>query len=354
MKTGRWLGVDVFRGATMIAMVTEGFGLKQFGPVPLVSFLATQFSHADWHGMHAWDLIQPFFMFIVGLVMPVSFARRWAAGESWPHTLRHVLRRAALLLLCGLLARSIQAGRPVIDVINVLGQLAFTYPVAFLVLRQPLRMQALVALGILAVHTALYLFVELPGVTGPWDKNANFGWALDGLLLGKHWGGGYVTVNCLSSATATIAGVMTGTFLSRQPGFSLQARTLLRYGLILIAAGLALNQFIPINKKVWTASFALVSIGLTLPTLLFFQWLCEERPRPRWTNACLWVGANSIFIYMFHEILHRWLAQTGLVFTGWAVDLWGPGGKLLNGLLVVAFEIYVCYWLYQRKIFFKL
>ena len=66
------------------------------------------------------------------------------------------------------------------------------------------------------------------------------------------------------------------------------------------------------------------------------------------------VGSNSIFIYLFHEILNRWLTQTGLVFTSSAVAMWEPGGRMLNAWLVIAFKIWLCFWLYRRKIFFKL
>src|SRR6266853_1611105 len=79
----RLVSLDAFRGFTMICMIGEGFGLLAFQ-----IGLANQFRHADWDiaipsGMHFWDLIQPFFMFIVGAWMPFSFARREAAGERW-------------------------------------------------------------------------------------------------------------------------------------------------------------------------------------------------------------------------------------------------------------------------------
>jgi hypothetical protein len=66
------------------------------------------------------------------------------------------------------------------------------------------------------------------------------------------------------------------------------------------------------------------------------------------------VGANSIFIYLFHEILHRWLNQTAPVFTGWAIQWWGDWGRMFTACVVIAFQVYVCVWLYRRKIFFKL
>lgn len=299
-------------------------------------------------------MIQPFFMFIVGVAMPFSFARRDVANEPWRTQFRHVLKRAALLIAFGILARSIGAGKPNLDLINVLAQIAFTYTVAFLLLRKPWTVQLGASFALLAAHTLFYLFATAPGVTGPWDKNANIGWWLDGAVLGKHWGGGYATVNCVSSAANTVWGMMAGFVLmsARTPGEKI--KLLAGVGVAAVAAGMALDPLIPNIKKIWTASFAVSSVGYTLLVLALFYWLIDIRGWRRGTAILAMVGANSIFIYLFHEILHRWMRQTGLTFTGWAVNLWGPFGSMLNEWLVIGFQIYVCYWLYQRRIFFKL
>jgi len=357
--TGRVLSIDAFRGFTMICMIAEGFGLLHFLKNPIIGPIAAQFEHVDWNmsipvDLHFWDLIQPFFMFIVGTVMPISFARRWAAGERWSRSLLHVLTRSALLILFGLIARSIQANRPVVDLINVLAQIAFTYLVAFLLLRKSWKVQGAVALGLLALHWAIYQFASAPGVQGPWVKDANIGWYIDRLILHKNWSGSYATINCLSSAANTIFGVMAGELLIGALPVSRKMRILALAGVLGIASGLALSAFIPLNKKIWTASFALYSTGMTLLALLLFYWIFDVKEKRKWAMLFIVVGANSIFIYLFHEILHRWLNQTALVFTGWTVDLWGPGGKALTTLAVIAFQIWVCFWLYRRKIFFKL
>jgi len=353
-RRGRALSLDAFRGFTMVCMLGEGFGLLYFLSNPVIGPIAAQFRHTDWHGMTAWDLVQPFFMFIVGAVMPVSFARRWESGESWNRSLLHVLRRSALLVVFGLIARSVQANRPVLDLINVLAQLAVTYPIAFLVLRKHWTVQGAAAFGLLAAHWALYQLVGAPGVAGPWVKDANIGWYLDKLILHTNWRGSYATINCISSAATTIFGVMAGELLLSALPVARKVRILAVTGVAAILAGLALDPVIPIVKKIWTASFAIYSTGFTLLALLLFYWLCDVKKLHGWAKVFVIVGSNSIFIYLFHEILHRWLNQTGMVFTTWAVALWGPGGKFLNAWLVLLFEIYVCWWLYRRKIFFKL
>lgn len=352
------VSLDAFRGFTMIWMFSIAFGLHHVKDqavlgIPLAG-LERQFTHADWHGMFAWDLIQPFFMFIVGVAMPFAMARRRGEGETKTREWMHVLKRSFLLLLCGTVARSIGAGKPVLDVINVLGQLSFTYPVAYLVLDRGWRVQLGTALGLLAASTGLYLFVSAPGVTGPWDKLANIGWYLDGAIFGKYNNGGYANINCIPSAANTIFGVMAGFWLKSGRGQAEILKRLVILGVAAIGVGWMMDPMIPIIKKIWTASFAIYSLGFTLLALAAFYWVFDVKQWRRWSGPLVWVGMNSIFIYLFHEVLYKWLRQTGLVFTGWAVAWWGGWGQALNECLVVGFQIYVCYWLYQRRIFFKL
>ncbi|MBM3753951.1 MAG: DUF5009 domain-containing protein [Acidobacteria bacterium] len=346
----RLTSLDAFRGFTMIWMFSQSFGLHLFKDHPLFGPIARQFTHHDWHGAYAWDMIQPFFMFIVGVAMPFAFAARQERGESFGHQLKHVLKRAALLILLGLFARSLRANKPVLDLINVLAQIAFTYVAAFLVMRYSARVQGAVALALLALHTALFIFGKPPDAADAWIRDNNYGQGFDMWLLGKTWGGGYATINCVSSAANTIFVVMAGRLLQRDKE---PLRKLLIAGAAALALGLALDPFVPSIKKIWTASFALMSAGWTLWVLAAFYWLCEVKGATRWARAGVIVGANSIFIYVFHEVLERWMNQSAKVFMGWAIAAWGPVGEMLQIWLVVAFQIYVCWWLYQRRIFFK-
>ncbi len=95
---GRALWLDAFRGFTMLWLVSRGFGFPRLKEFAWAAPVATQFDHVPWVGLAAWDLVQPFFMFIVGAAMPFAFARRRAAGGSWVGGLPHALRRSLLLL----------------------------------------------------------------------------------------------------------------------------------------------------------------------------------------------------------------------------------------------------------------
>jgi predicted acyltransferase len=346
--SNRLQSLDAFRGFTMIWMFSQSFGLHLFKDHPVIGPVATQFTHHEWHGTHAWDLIQPFFMFIVGVAMPYSFAARDAAGEPWRTQLLHVLKRCAILILLGILARSIRAQRPVLDLINVLAQIAFTYLAAFLVLRFRPAAQAAMAVGLLALHTALYLFLKPEGAATPWLRDNNFGQALDLMFLGKTWGGSYATINCLSSAANTIFGVISGQLLRKDEK---PLQKLLFWGALAIGAGLALDTMVPAIKKIWTASFAILSLGWTLWTLAAFYWVCDVKKWRGWAQPGIIVGANSIFIYVFHETTERWLNHAARALFGG-----DPQGiaAMLAIWLVVAFQIALCWWLYQRRIFLKI
>ncbi len=351
MSDDRIASIDALRGFTMFCMFSTGFGLQYFAGNPM----ARQFEHSQWHGMTFWDLIQPFFMFIVGAVMPISFSRRWKAGETWRYSLQHVLWRSLLLLFCGEMARSFQARRPVLDLINVLAQLAFAYPVAFLTLRRAWRFQGGVAAGLLLFHGVLYQFGRGPGVTGAWVPDANFGWYLDGLVLGTHWGRhfGYATINCVSSTANVIFGVMAGAWLmERGVSGGRKIVWLVAFGVGGVAAGLALDPFVPIIKKLWTPSFALCSGGASLLMLALFYWICDVRKWTGWAKMFLIVGANSIFIYLFHETVAGYVsagARRGLELV-WV----GPWSRFTAAWIVIAVHVGLCWALWRKRIFIRL
>ncbi|GAJ20757.1 unnamed protein product, partial [marine sediment metagenome] len=103
---GRLLSLDFFRGFTMFLLIGEFTGLFTHLVDPSLKggvfyFIGTQLHHHPWNGLRFWDLVQPFFMFIVGVAMPFSFAKRTERGDNYRKLLRHAIQRALLLLLLG-------------------------------------------------------------------------------------------------------------------------------------------------------------------------------------------------------------------------------------------------------------
>jgi predicted acyltransferase len=361
---GRFVSLDAYRGFTMLAMVSAGLRMQWFKGDPTWGWLAEQVEHAEWRGCTAWDLIQPSFMFIVGVAMPFAFARRQERGESWLQQLGHVARRCLLLVLVGVLLDCYAEHKPVVQFIRVLQQIAVGYFLAFLVLHAGPRVQAGAAVLFLVGHTLLFfVYGRLHGLD-PWLQQDNVGVWLDlklqhalnhvpGVSIIPLSTGGYVTLNALSSAATILFGVLCGEFL-RAPGRrSAKAGYLLLAGLVGLGLGWALEGKVPMIKRVWTASFAVYAAGWTCLLMALFYGVIDGLGWRRWSFPLLVIGMNSIAVYVVAGTLHGNLRH----FTGAFVD--GPlaGSPRLipvveqAGALVLTWLIFL--WFYRRRIFFK-
>lgn len=376
VATGRAVWLDACRGLIMLLLISRGFGFQRLGMLDWARPIHDQFDHPQWVGFSLYDMIQPMFMFIVGAAMPFALGRRWAAGEAWGWTFLHVLKRAVLLLLFAQLVMLAPIGRTP-ELINVLAQIAFTYVIAFLIMRFPWQVQVGVAVALLGGHTAFFLLAapdsplrtttptvltpailsSVPG--GPasvWLPGQNAGEWLDLLVLGKTWRGNYATINFIPSATATIAGVLAvQLFRSRKP-VSFKVLVLLATGVGLIALGLALGLtgWIPIIKRIWTASFAMLSVGISLLVLLAFYGIHRAWPKVPW-KVLIVIGANCMFLYVAQMIFGGRLRDLVQQTTFYRLTEWQKHwGLFATDLVSLAILVGVAWWLYNRRIFFKL
>jgi predicted acyltransferase len=104
----RLVSLDAYRGFIMLLMASAGFGLAKLvnagqlakAGIAEGSFadrfwrgLAHQLEHVPWQGGVLWDMIQPAFMFMVGVALPYSYARRAARGDSYFLRFLHTLWR---------------------------------------------------------------------------------------------------------------------------------------------------------------------------------------------------------------------------------------------------------------------
>ncbi len=121
----RLFSLDFFRGMTMFLLIGEVTGIYSLLISPELEGtwlydIGIQFHHHPWNGLHFWDLIQPFFMFIVGVAMPISFANRMKRGKTHKQILHHTIKRAFILLFLGWSIACIGAGEIVFKFQNVL------------------------------------------------------------------------------------------------------------------------------------------------------------------------------------------------------------------------------------------
>jgi len=350
--SSRLVSLDAYRGLIMIVLAGSGFGLGVLKNYPDWAWLADQFEHAAWEGCTFWDLIQPAFTFMVGVAMPLAFARRRAAGDSDGQIFRHVLWRAFLLILLSNLFSSWGSTKPLrLQLINVLSQIGIGYVLCALIIRLPFRRQAVAATLILAGYTALYML--FPGPGGPWSQEGNLGAVLDLRMLGYNYSGYYTTLNAVGNAITILFGCWTGQLLQTSRSHGEKLKILAACAAGCFALGLALTPLVPMVKRLWTASFTFFSAGWVIAMLIPFYWVIEIRESKRWTFPLVVVGMNSIFIYSLGQIgLKGWLDRGLTAFTGKFAAL-GDLGQIPHQVVVLACMWYACYWLYQRKIFFK-
>ncbi|MDO9551244.1 acyltransferase family protein [Rhodonellum sp.] len=358
----RLVSLDAYRGITMFLLIAEAalvysalqdvFPEGSFG-----SGLVEQFTHHPWHGLRFWDLIQPFFMFIVGVAMPFSLNRRLAEVGGEGKVTRHILKRCFLLFLFGVGLHCVYSQKLVFELWNVLTQLSATILITYFLIKQPAKIQLTVSIGLLVLTEILYRLYN-PG--SPFVIGENFGSYTDMILMGKINGGGWVAVNFIPTAAHTIWGAMCGNLLLSDKTIQAKIKTMVLAGTIglILGYGLDLSGITPIIKRISTSSFAFASGGWAILTLAFFYWMVDVKKVQSWTFAFLVVGMNSIFIYLFAEILgHAWLFGFLKIFSFGFLEPLGipePLLLLLTALLTLGGMWYLCYFLYKKKIFFKI
>jgi len=348
---GRYLSLDAYRGLIMILLVSVGLGFGALKGHPVWGVIANQVDHVPWEGMVFWDLIQPAFMFMVGVAMPFSMARRIEQGAGFGGNLVHVIGRSLKLLALSQLFTIIPTGKLHFGLMNVLSQIAFTYLFCYLIMQLRFRWQVVTAALILAGYWCL--FALFPGPEGAFSKTGNIGQVIDRAVLGRVSSGFYVSINFISSTVTTLFGVWTGYLMRSDRPLMRKIQILAVAAFAGMAGGLALSPFCPIVKRIWTVSFTLYSAGWVVLVLIAFVWLIELKGYRKFAFPPLVVGSNSIFVYVIFQLMRGSIDRTVGAFTG-RFDYIGTLAPVAQACATLLVIWYFCYWLYQRKIFFKL
>ncbi len=360
--TNRVTSVDFFRGFTMFLLAGEATLLyEQFLEIDngIMQFFGTQLSHHEWHGLHFWDLIQPFFMFIVGVAIPFAVANRAKKGDSNKTITRHAFKRSFLLLFFGWALYFIDAGSLVFRFQNVLAQLSVTYLVAFLIMKKSFKFQLIFTLIILLLIDLAYRFFPVEGFNHPWVNFENLGAWVNNKIEGVDKASTWATLNCVSTTAHTVWGVLCGKLLMSDRSVTKKILILLIAGVsaLIIGYSLDLLNITPIIKKIATSSFVFTSGGWTILALCFSYWLIDVKKLfTTGSRFFIIVGMNSIFIYLFFELGGaRFLSK---IFAPFSSLLFSWGGNLTVGIItslaVWAALWYLCYWLYKNKLFIKI
>jgi heparan-alpha-glucosaminide N-acetyltransferase len=347
----RYASLDAYRGFIMLILASEGFGFSALQNDPTWGRVAHWFDHVPWQGGVFWDMIQPAFMFMVGVAMPFALARRKELGATDADNTRHVFLRALRLIILSQIIIWVSAGQIKPQLINVLSQIAFTYVLSYFIMKLPWRYQVFVAIALLGGWTAL--FFAFPGPDGPFSHRNHIGLAVDRAIFHYDYDPAYSTLNFIPSTVWTLAGVWIGRLLMKSKD---HMNNLLKLGggmVLCFAVAFALRPWIPLIKQLCTASFILDSLGWVLFMLIGFYWIVEVKGYRKWALPLIVVGMNSIFIYFVSEVLFGWLDRAVGVFT-FHYNFIGTLAPVAQACTVLLLMWGMCYWLYRRKIFFKL
>ena len=360
----RLLSLDFMRGLIMVLLMLESTELytylNEYARGGAFSALMNQFDHHPWHGLHFWDLIQPGFMFIAGTALAFSLDKQQQKGVPWTVSFRKALKRSGWLFFWGVTDYAVRPGGLSFELWDVLTQLSFTLLVTFLIFRRPVLVQIAISIGLLLLTEVLYRCIRVPGFDQPFTDQHNFGNYIDTILMHKINRGGWVAINCLPTAAHTIWGAVAGKLLlSSKPGAT-KIKYMITGGLICLLAGyfLDLTGITPIIKRIATTSFVLASGGYCILFLAVCYWWIDLRQQQRNLLFFTIVGMNSIFIYLFFEIVgSRWFNEYISSISGGLLQLTGMAScwqKVLSCLCIFGLEWGLCYFLYRKKIFFKL
>ena len=372
----------------MLFMASAGFGFPQvaaqFPDSGVWKFLAFHTSHAVWVGGGAWDMIQPAFMFMVGVAMPYSLARRIRDGQPWSRQLLHILWRSLVLVALAVFLASKSAKQTSFIFTNVLGQIGLGYSFLFLLAGRGWRLQLGALLAIAALSWAAFVQhplpppdfpytqlgvkaaelpeVLLPGFFAHWNKNANFAshfdlWFLNLFPTERPFTGnpgGYTTLNFVPALLTMLLGLIVGERLRGDGDQRAKLLWMLKVGAASLLTGLLLGAIAcPLVKRIWTPSWALYSGGIVTLVLAALFWIVELQGWKKWTAPFVIVGMNSIAIYLMDQLLPAWIVTTLKIHLGPEIFS-GPFGIVGQRCAVLLVLWLICWWMYRRKIFLRI
>ena len=361
LESERLLSLDFFRGLTMFLLVVAITGFFSCLTSPklegtFIYAIGKQFDHHPWHGLRFWDLIQPFFMFIVGVAMPLSYSKRIRKGATHKEIRNHIVRRSVLLLLLGWGLYCIPYGRITFYFQNVLAQLSVTIMISFLIMRKSIPTQIIISVLLLAINELLFRTFWIEGFNQPFVADHNFGAWLDMQISGQLSAGHWTSINAIPTTAHTIWGVLAGKLLMSDRTKKKKLQVLLIVGVIGLIIGYGLDPVTPIIKRISTSSFVFASGGWTFLALALSFWLIDMLKFQKGVRFFAIVGMNPLFIYLFAEAGGSdMLKKIVLPFTATAFGWAGSLSVSLATTAVASFLMwYLCYWMYKNKIFIKI
>jgi predicted acyltransferase len=305
---GRLVALDAFRGITIAAMILVN---SPGGSHHVYALL----QHAKWNGWHPADLIFPAFLVIAGMAIPLSVARQVELGADRRALRKKILTRTRIIFGLGLLLNALPYfDWGILRIPGVLQRIALCYgTAALLAITLGIGAQALTAALLLLAYWALLTWVPVPGHgPGVLLPGIDLGAYLDSAVMGRHllhetWDPEGL-LSTLPAIATTLAGVLAGHWLRAAPSARRCVAGLALGGIGAIAIGELWNLWLPINKSLWTSSYAVFTAGTALVGIAFCYWLIDLRGYRRWATPFIIYGTNAILAYYLSTLLTKLLA----------------------------------------------
>ena len=357
----RLISVDVFRGLTIAAMILVNYPGSYENTYAFLE-------HSHWNGISPADFIFPFFIFIVGVSIALSFSKQIATEKPRKEMVKKILIRSLEIWAIGLFIHFLpDLDFSFWDYFGVLQRIAQVYLVcALLYLFTDWKTQIYLFSGILLVYWITMSFIPFGDfVAGTMEPGQNFAAWFDRLFfsaetLGKHgWNseGLYSTFPAIASG---ITGLLAGRFIVIRKISEKTLIWLFTTGALSVIAGALWDWQFPINKKVWTSSFVLYTSGWASIVLALSLWLIDfmEYKNNMLARIGVMFGMNAIAVYVMADVFQTIYLYThfqDLVYNG-SID-WGLSAKMASliwALISVSSCFLVALFLYRKKIFIKL
>jgi len=366
IKSDRLMSLDALRGFDMLWIMGGNriiIALADLTGFAIFTWTAKHMHHAEWDGFRFYDMIFPLFLFIAGVSMPFSFAKRKAKGETMQKIYRHVFQRMITLVIFGIIYNQfLQFDWGNIRYASVLGRIGLAwFFAALIVLNSKPKWWYVWLSGILIFYWAIMMLIPVPGFgAGNLTMEGSLAGYIDRLLLPGRL---YKEVHDPEGILATIPaiatallGALAGNFL-RMPD---QQISRLKKGLWIGAAGIISlgvgwlwGLILPINKNLWSSSFVLYAGGWSLLLLSLFYLIIDVWGWRKWAFFFIVIGLNSITIYMFQAGIINFRSST-MFFFGGIIKSFAENWQPLIGAIAYTTVCWVfLYILYRKKIFLK-
>lgn len=365
----RLLSLDAFRGGTIAFMIlvnNPGTWANIYYPL----------RHAEWHGCTPTDLVFPFFLFIVGVSMYLSFGK--FKQELNQETILKIGKRTALIFLIGVLLNWFPfypTHLSDLRIMGVLQRIALAYGFGALIcLRVPIGKLFYVGVSILLGYWALMYFSV---AENPYELETNFARKVDLMVFGENhiWDGFPLPfepeglISTIPAIVTVIAGYIVGWRIKTLENKNILVKEMLFYGFLVLFVGWFWDKFFPINKALWTSSYVFYTAGMATIGLGMMIEIIDIQGKKRLVQPLVIFGTNPLFAYVLSGVLAntlydliQWEDASGAIIhaNDWLyTDIFQPVFGDFNGSLMFAITFVIVCWsvtalLYRKGVFIKI